>query len=265
MSRLLPDIRTQWPPSRLYVSLLQHGEAVLRQWGFNRRHWDCAWAQKLRVTTDVTAALSQLLDASTEAIPAMTKVHLLLPDNMAVFRLIAWQPALQTNDEQRQYAIEHFERAGLRVRAGWVVESSWCGPGNTLAYALPQVFVQSLETVLQARGLILSKISLPSVLCHYGSFWLAPTSAWRLLNSGGSLTLMVYQDRCLTHWLNEPGLGSFAVTLQRLLGRYVSLRSADTPSPGKIDLLGLDPVMVQPWLTEAVRFRRLQPFSLKGL
>lgn len=233
-------------PLRPHLTLAPLGEARARLAGIGRRaaEWSQSGQFYVRDSDALLDALAQLLAAAPSPVKAGTRVSVLLPDTLVRYQLLPWTPELIEREEIRQFAVERFELSGCRVREGWQVQAEWRGDGSAaLAYAVSTDLLGRMAMLFESLGMTLDRVVPLAAATHYGRLRRHGGVSWSLISSGGSLTLLAYEGAQLKALLSEPCHVAQGLPLPRLLARLRVQQALATPR--HIDLVGLDPVVVE--------------------
>lgn len=113
-------------------------------------------------TPDAAVLLEQLLsllDAQDPPLRPGSRVELTVSDTVANVVAMPWQRNIRGTAEIDAYAHACFQHAGLTVDSGWAVHAEFRDlDAFGLAYAIPNVWLESLLAALAQRTLVLSSV-----------------------------------------------------------------------------------------------------------
>jgi len=144
-----------------------------------------------------------------------TRLHVLVSDSLAAITMLPWQEELADEGELRAYAQACFERSGFVMDDSWTMQVGFRHfRAAGMAYALPLLWLEKLQSMCEAAGLRL-ETALPVSAAAY---WRQPP----VRSTGCSVVLLEEASR-LTALIHEGG---------RLMARDVQPLMGDVHAAG---------------------------------
>jgi hypothetical protein len=145
----------------------------------------------------------------------------MLPSQAMRCVAVPWSADVRSSEEQRAYALAHFEQAGLAAGDGDAVHVEFRHFGaQGLAYAVPRRLLNELQSVAASHAMTLTTVLPISAVAHLSARRAsAETATLTLVIEPETVSALVLDRTGLKRYDAEPCFGGSHAALRRLLTR----------------------------------------------